>query len=283
MRVLVTGATGFTGRHLINVLHARGDEPFALLADLRDAGGVAAEIASLRPNAVIRLAAMAFVATSDFDPFYAINQVGSFHLLDALARHVPGIPVLLASSAQVYFSGSSGLLDEQAETKPSNHYGLSKFAMELGADFWRDKLRLIIARPFNYTGVGQDKKYLIPKIVDHFVRGEASIELGNIDVRRDFGDVRSVSHAYVELINTPDARGTFNVSTGMLTSVREIVAMLADITDNAISISINPDFVRPNDIAVLGGDNTKLRTALPDWTPIPLAATLRWMLEQQTD
>ena len=133
MRVLVTGANGFTGRPLLDALHRQGDEPHALQADLRDRAALDAEVAALRPEATVHLAARAFVASDDIDDFYAINQIGSFHLLEALAAHVPGIPVLLASSAQVYAGDSKGLIDETAPTQPANHYGTSKLAMEWGA------------------------------------------------------------------------------------------------------------------------------------------------------
>jgi nucleoside-diphosphate-sugar epimerase len=87
MRVLVTGISGFTGEHLFKALERQGDEPHALTADLRDRQAVDAQIAALRPEATIHLAALAFVASDDINGFYAINQVGSFHLLDARARH----------------------------------------------------------------------------------------------------------------------------------------------------------------------------------------------------
>jgi nucleoside-diphosphate-sugar epimerase len=148
----------------------------------------------------------------------------------------------------------------------------------MGACFWEDRLRLIVTRPFNYTGPEQENRYLIPKIVDHFARRAPVIELGNIDVRRDFGDVRSVCEAYAALIRSADAVGTFNVSTGMLRSIRDVIDALSEMTGHRIEITINPAFVRQNDIPVLGGNNAKLRSRLPDWTPRPLEDTLQWML-----
>lgn len=280
MRILVTGAGGFTGRPLMETLSRRGNEAMAMKSDLRDVDAMRAEVAALRPDGVVHLAAKAFVAAEGFDDFYAINQIGAFHLLDVLADHVPGIPVLLASSAQVYSPDHSGLLDEDTPTRPSNHYGLSKLAMEMGARLWEDRLRLIVTRPFNYTGAGQETRYLIPKIVDHFVRRAAVIELGNLDVKRDFGDVRGVCDAYAALIEAPEATGTFNVSTGVVSSIADIINILVAETGHQIEVRVNPQFVRANDIPVLGGDNRALRTALPGWTLRPLADTLRWMLAE---
>lgn len=278
MRVGVTGAQGFTGRFLLAELGRRGHDPLSIASDVTDAAALASEIAALQPEAVIHLAAVAFVNMADFGGFYAVNQIGSFHLLDALAEHAPGARVLLASSAQVYGAQASGLLAEAAPRRPSNHYALSKAAMEMGSAFWADRLRITIARPFNYTGVGQEARYLIPKIVDHFARRAPVIELGNIDVERDFGDVRSVADAYAGLIAMPEPEPVYNVATASLNSVRDIVGRLQRITGHQIEVRINPGFVRAGDVPILSGNIDRLRAALPDWHPHPIDDTLRWML-----
>lgn len=279
MRVLVTGAAGFTGRHLIPLLRGRGDRVHALAADLTDAPALAAEVSDARPQAAVHLAARSFVAGEDVAAFYRVNQLGTFALLDALAAAAPGIPVLLASSAQVYGAGAAGLLDEAAATRPSNHYGVSKLAMELGASLWADRLRVLIARPFNYTGVGQAARFLLPKIVDHFARRAPAIELGDTRVRRDFGDVRAVVSAYAALIGGEASPATVNIATGRLHSVDEVLAILTRITGHRMAVRTDPALLRAGDPAELGGDNARLRALLPDWSPRPLEDTLRWMLD----
>jgi nucleoside-diphosphate-sugar epimerase len=279
MRVLVTGAGGFTGRYLMDRLAEQGDEPHSLQADLRDPVAMAREVAAIVPQAVIHLAALAFVASQDYAAFYSVNQVGTFALLDAVAEQAPGIPVLLASTAQVYGGDASGLVAEDRSPAPGNHYGLSKYAMEIGAGFLADKLRLIVARPFNYTGVGQEERYLIPKIVAHFRRREPVIELGNLHVRRDFGDVRSVVDAYCRLLHADLTESVYNVSTARLNTIGDILAILQDMTGHRIDVRTNPAFVRANDVEALGGDNKRLRDALPGWAPNSLNETLRWMIE----
>lgn len=277
MRVAVTGASGFTGRYLLPELKQRGHQVLALDTDITDPHALRTAVAEGRPEAVIHLAALAFVNVADFGGFYAVNQVGSFNLLEALAVEVPGARVILASTAQVYGAQASGLLEEGQAMLPTNHYALSKAAMEAGSAFWGDRLRITVVRPFNYTGVGQQGRYLLPKIVDHFRRRAPVIELGNIDVQRDFGDVRAVVEAYCALLEV-EAPGVFNVSTGVVESVRGMVARLEERTSHRIEIRINPEFVRTGDVPLLGGRNDRLRAVAPGWQPRAIEDTLDWMV-----
>ncbi len=278
MRIALTGADGFTGTYLVDALIARGHEPVALRADICEAAALASEIEEARPDAAIHLAANAFVHQSDFAAFYDVNLVGTLNLLAALAAVREGMTVLLASSAQVYGSGRAGIFDETAALQPANHYAVSKAAMELGAALWADRLNLHIARPFNYTGRGQEARYIIPKIVSHFRRRAGRIELGNIDVKRDFGDVRAVADAYASLIEQPTT-GTYNICTGEIWSIREVLAMASEATGHELEVLVNPAFLRSGDPEILGGDSARLRQALPAWRPIPFADTIRWMIE----
>lgn len=277
MRVLVTGARGLTGRYLIPLLRARGDEVHELAADLTDAAAVRAEVAATRPEAVAHLAARSAV-TDDIAELYRVNQLGTFALLDALAAVASGITVLLASSAQVYGT-ASGLLDETAATRPLNHYGVSKLAMEHGAALWADRLQIVVVRSFNYTGVGQAERFLLPKIVAHFTRRAPVIKLGNLEARRDYGDVRSVVAAYAALLHQSTAPLTVNIGTGQLWSVADILATLIRLTGHEPVVRVDPALLRADDPPTLRSDNRRLRALLPDWSPIPLEDTLRWMLE----
>ncbi|UUL82181.1 GDP-mannose 4,6-dehydratase [Sphingomonas qomolangmaensis] len=274
----MTGGQGFTGRYLADALVAAGHEPSAFAADVTDRAAVEAAVDAARPDAVIHLAASAFVHSDDVVGFYAINQIGTFHLLDALARTAPGVPVLLASSATIYGNAASGYLTEDAPCAPANHYAASKLAMEIGARLWADRFPIVTVRPFNYTGRGQDERYLIAKIVAHFRRRDAVIELGNLDVARDFGDVRAVVQAYVGLIEQRTG-GVYNVCTGAVHSIRDIIAMCQAITGHAIEVRVNPAFVRANDVALLAGNPARLRAALPQWQVPTMHDTLAWMLE----
>src|SRR3546814_7730381 len=109
-------------------------------------------------------------------------------------------------------------------------------------------LPIVMTRPFNYTGVGQSLNFIIPKLVDHARRRVAQIELGNIDVSRDFSDVRTVADAYVRLLDTPEAVGkTFNISSGRSYALREVITMIEEIADIRFEITVNPSFVRNED------------------------------------
>lgn len=280
MRVGVSGADGFTGRYLAHALSARGATLVPLMADLRDAAAVRAELVDARIDRLVHLAGIAFVASDDWRQFYTVNQLGTFALLDAAAAVRPGMRCVLASSAQVYGAQASGMLDEDCAANPSNHYAISKYAMELGSGQWRDRLEIVVTRPFNYTGVGQEERYLIPKIVAHFRQRAATIELGNLDVKRDFGDVRAVADAYAGLVMLNEAPPSLvNLCSGVVHGLRDVIAMAAALTGHRIEIAVNPAFVRANDVPVLGGEPTRLAVALPGWAPIPLRDTLAWMLE----
>ena len=213
-RVLETGLGGFTGRYVQAALEQRGWEVWGLgvqpapagaqrylQADLLDGAALAHAVAQASPQAVIHLAAIAFVGHGDANAFYRVNLLGTRHLLAALAA-LPRPParVLLASSANVYGNQTEGMLDESTPPQPANDYAVSKLAMEHMACLWAAHLPITIVRPFNYTGVGQPADFLLPKIVAHFRRRADRIELGNLDVWRDFSDVRAVADAYSRLI-----------------------------------------------------------------------------------
>ena len=298
-RVLVTGLAGFTGRYVQAALQQRGWQVWGLgvqpapahasathylQADLHDGAALAQAVAQARPHAVIHLAAIAFVGHGDADAFYRINLLGTRHLLAALAAlPQPPARVLLASSANVYGNQTEGMLDEATPPQPANDYAVSKLAMEHMARLWAERLPLTIVRPFNYTGVGQSADFLLPKIVAHFRRRATSIELGNLDVWRDFSDVRAVADAYGRLLDAPAAAAvgaTVNLCSGHSHSLRDIIAMAQDITGHRIDVQVNPAFVRANEVKTLLGNPAQLHALIgADWASPPLHDTLRWMLQ----
>ena len=187
--------------------------------------------------------------------------------------------ILIASSANVYGNSQGGTLSESAPVFPANDYAVSKLSMEYISRIWSDRLPLTITRPFNYTGIGQSEVFLIPKIVSHFRRKDKTIELGNLDVWRDFTDVRSVIQAYQGLLLTEASGETINVCSGEAHSLREIISLCENLTGHKIDVKTNPEFVRENEVKTLCGDSSKLRNLIPGWKSIPLKETLRWMLE----
>lgn len=279
MRVALTGATGFTGRFVADALERAGATPLPLKVDLTDPDATDLAVQAADFDHVIHLAGHAFVHAADWHPFYMVNQIGTLNLLDAVARKTEGVRCILASSAQIYGPNAQGLITEEATPNPANHYAIGKYGMELGSKLWAEKLDIVITRPFNYTGIGQDTKYLVPKIVDHFRRRAPLIELGNTWVQRDFGDVRSVADAYVGLVMAPDVPRVVNIATGSVSSIADIIETLSALSGHRIDIKVNPAFVRKGDVEILGGDATLLRKTLPDWSPHAIDDTLQWLYE----
>jgi nucleoside-diphosphate-sugar epimerase len=278
MKVLVTGLGGFTGAYLERELAQHGHAVTGLQADLTDWDAVAREVAAVQPEAVIHLAAISFVPSGDSTDVYAVNTLGTQGLLEALAR-LPAAPkkVILASSSNVY-GMRAGVLDESMCPKPVNHYGCSKLAMEHIAETYTARLPIVITRPFNYTGVGQDENFLIPKIVSHFKRRAPVIELGNTDVSRDFSDVRWIACAYRHLLDNGEYAGIYNLCSGRLNSIKQVVDILAELTGHHIDVVVNPAFVRPNDILQQCGSTRRIDEVFSNDGSDSIFSTLKWML-----
>lgn len=286
---LVTGCAGFTGRYVSAELAASGykvvglsHEPSAgvVAVDLCDRDATIKAVANLIPDVVVHLAAIAFVAHGDADAIYRTNIVGTRNLLEALASssHLPRT-VILASSANIYGNSDAPLLTEDLPAAPANDYAVSKLAMEQMAHLWVDRLPIILARPFNYTGIGQSEKYLLPKIVSHFRRRASVIELGNINVARDFQDVRFVASAYRKLLDADAVGEAVNLCSGHAYTLNEVIQMMEDLAGYRIEVRVNPAFVRANEVARLVGSNEKLERLIGPLDMIPLQQTLQWMYE----
>jgi len=281
MRVLITGLDGFTGKYLQAELKKNRHEVIGLKSDLLDPHSLRKEISNIRPDTVAHLAGVSFVAHANANHIYNVNLVGSRNLLEALANNAKNLKsVLLASSANVYGNSAQEILDEAAPLMPANDYAVSKLAMEHMARLWMDCLPIFIVRPFNYTGVGQTEKFLIPKIVKHFKAEKSLIELGNINVRREFGDVRTVAVIYRTLLEKCPLGKTVNICTGISYSIREIITFCEKISRHKIKITVNPRFVRGNEVRALKGDNSALLEVIGDkHKTYNIEETLEWMLQ----
>ncbi|MES2150854.1 MAG: GDP-mannose 4,6-dehydratase [Pseudomonadota bacterium] len=291
-RALITGLRGFTGRYLAAELTAAGYRVFGTVlpgepggpdlfsVDLCDREAVAAMVEQVQPDVVAHLAGIAFVAHADVELIYRVNVGGSRNLLEALAgaHHRPSA-VLLASSANIYGNANVAAIDESVLPAPINDYAVSKLAMEHMAALWNAQLPITIARPFNYTGVGQDENFLLPKIVSHFRKGARQIELGNLAIARDFSDVRMVATSYRRLLAASPAGQAFNVCSGRAHSLASVIDAMSTIAGYAIEVQVNPAFVRANEVLTLVGNNDKLTSVIGAIAPTPLNETLRWMYQ----
>lgn len=296
-KILVSGVDGFTGRYLAPLLASAGYDVHGLaqrmpvhrvdgvssmhLADLTQPAELVEVVAAAAPDFVVHLAGISFVGSNP-ELIYRVNLVGTRNLLEALASlsRTPRA-VVLASSANVYGNATEGLIDEMASPAPANDYAVSKLAMEYVAKTYSSRLPLIVCRPFNYTGIGQAETFLLPKIVAHVRKGAAEIELGNLDVARDFSDVRDVSSVYAKLIQTSAAIGrTLNICSGKAYTLREVLSLVGDISGKKLAVRVNPAFVRSNEVKILLGDRSRIDALVPgSCGKTPLVETLRWMIE----
>ena len=286
---LITGINGFTGRYLAEELrstgytvmgvgHAASDGVFR--CDLLDRTGLMDVLAQVKPDVVVHLAGIAFIADGDADGVYRTNVVGTRNLLEAVAKSgCKPSAVLLASSANIYGNATVEPIVETTPAAPANDYAVSKLAMEYMARLWFDQLPITLVRPFNYTGAGQSLDFLLPKIVDHFRRRASVLELGNLDVVREFSDVRSVVKRYRLLLEAGQAGEAFNICSGHGHSLLEVVQMMRELTGHDPEIRVNPAFVRANEVHRLIGSRVKLDAAIGSVPDIPLRDTLKWMLE----
>lgn len=288
--VLVTGNSGFTGHYLCDRLNKEGYSVVGLshdstntsdlLCDLSDPTAVKSAIAKIKPHYVIHLAALSFVAEANQAAYYQTNLFGTQNLLEALAElETPPQKILLPSSANVYGATLADRLSESICPAPVNHYGISKLAMEYMARTWFDRLPIIITRPFNYTGVGQDVRFLVPKIVSHFQHKQPTIELGNLAVSRDFLDVRDVVAIYVALLKSEIHSEVINICSGKGTALKEILRLMNEMAGYEIAVKVNPAFVRSHEIPYLVGDNTKLKQLIGFSPEFELQKTLWDMYE----
>ncbi len=279
MRVLITGLDGFTGHYMRDELIMHGHDVVGLKSDLTDEEGLKAEMRVIQPDWVLHLAGISFVGHGEPNDFYRVNLMGTRNLLAALVDcgKQPS-SVLLASSANVYGNSTGGTLSEESTPKPANDYAVSKLAMEHMAQLWLEKLPIVIVRPFNYTGVGQNDSFLLPKIVLHYKRKSPIIDLGNLDVWRDFSDVRDVTKIYRLLLESPPIGEVLNVCSGRVYSLREILGICERLTNHVLDVRINSAFIRANEVSLLCGDPSRVQKLIGSWEMVPLEETLRWML-----
>jgi GDP-6-deoxy-D-talose 4-dehydrogenase len=301
-KVLITGADGFTGAHLARELLAAGYDvagtvfgeavatqpmsahpPFGqplIACDLTSLPSARGVVDSVRPDYLVHLAGLSFVGHTDPQAFYSVNLFGTLNLLQAI--HDAGLAprkILIPSSANVYGNAQREVLGEDVCPRPVNHYAASKLAMEHMVATWFDRLPIVITRPFNYSGPGQSPDFLIPKIINHFVARTPRIELGNLDVEREFSDVRSVCRSYRLLLESADRGQVFNVCSGHAYSLRQILEAMARIAGYSIEVDVNPALVRANEIKRLSGSNAKLHRAIGEQVYPPIEQMLRWMYE----
>lgn len=280
MRLLLTGASGFTGIHLAQAARDRGYAVTALEGDLQDKASVAEQVAQCQPTHVVHLAGISQVTGKDELAYYGVNVLGSLNVLHALtALDIAPQKIILASSANVYGNNPHSPIAESESPSPISHYAMSKLAMEYLSKPFMDRLPIVITRPFNYTGVGHAEHFVIPKIITHFKQKAKTIELGNIDVFREYNDVRDVCQMYIRLLKMGEQGRTYNLATGREYSLKEVFAFLEENSGHSMKIIANPLFIRANEIDRLCGDTGLLDECIGKLNLYALKDTLDWMLQ----
>lgn len=288
MRALVTGATGFVGRHLVAHLAAAGDDVSISEAEITDPGALEADFGGDRPDAVYHLAAQADVQTSFADPAATlrINVEGTLNVLEAARRAGAG-RVVVISSADVYGRvAPEGLpVDESSAMLPVTPYGASKAAAEmvcLQAGLGRG-LDVIRARAFNHLGPGQSDRFVAAALASRVAAnerdGSEAVRVGNLQARRDFTDVRDVVRAYRLLAISGQAGEAYNVCSGAARAISELAEALIARARHPMRLEADGELLRPVDVAEVSGDPSKLHSAT-GWRPeVPLEQTLDDLLD----
>lgn len=284
-KVLITGIDSFTGKHLASFLEKLNYDVYGTSlvtenekkyqCDITQKDNVLSVLEQVKPQYIIHLSAISFAAHDNNEEYYKVNTIGSTNILDACIELKLDISkIVLASSATIYGNQGLEVLDEKLCPMPANHYGASKYSMECLAKQYFSKLPIMITRPFNYTGVGQAEHFLIPKIVQHYKERKQSIELGNLDVSREFNGVYFVCEVYEKLLRGSNDSEIVNIASNHGVKLLDVITMMNEIAGYEIEVKVNQDYVRPNEIKSLTGSRKKLEELVGKLEIPPLKETL---------
>lgn len=294
MRALVTGISGFVGRHLSEELARAGyevhgadiappREPIVSAAsvhtlDILDGAGVAALVGDLRPDVIVHLAGAASVGRSFADPVgtWRLNVDGTLTVLEAIRGNHPSARALVVSSSEVYGLVDAGLLpvNEDTPLRPHSPYGASKAAVDLMVRQYHDGYGLHVARarPFNHLGPGQDDRFLVPSVARQIALGEREghgiieVRVGNTSTRRDFLDVRDVVRAYRLILESGDPAVPYVVASGRSVSVQDVLDLIAAHARDRVRFVSDAERRREGEQPDLYGSAERL-TADTGWRP----------------
>jgi len=302
-RILVTGIEGFAGGHLARHLTSAGHEVIGLhwadaqpglpaelhRGDICDFDATRSLLDSTRPDGIIHLAGISSVALSESHQMttYEVNALGTLKLLEAVRQFQLKCRIILISSADVYGRSNVGRpLNEDLPSLPLSPYALSKhMTAEAGLFYQRAfGLDVTVLRPFSHTGPGQATTFVFPKVANAIAqieegRREPVIEMGDLQIRRDYTDVRDVVRAYGLALERCAPGETYNITSGRPLVIREGVDYLCSLSRVPVQVKSSAAKFRPHDIPLLTGDPSKFAAATGWKTEIPFTQTLSDLLD----
>jgi len=273
MRVLVTGAGGFVGRHAVQDLIRAHHEviavsgpghqgsiagkPPAFTLDLKDVSALEACISETRPEACLHLAGIAFVPDAWNNPrnAFLVNTIGTINLLEALRNHMPACRMLVVTSAQIYGHRSrTHLISEADPPDIESVYAASKWAADMTTLLYAQRygMQTMTARPCNHIGPGQSESFAVSSFARQLIeisngRRESVIQVGNLDSEREFTDVRDVASAYRLLLEKGEPGNAYNITSGKFHQIRDVLNALCAIIGVKPQVIIDPSLFRPTD------------------------------------
>lgn len=309
MVCVITGAGGFVGSYLARELHGTGENNVVLYGvtneevspqlepyfediadiDICNYDDLRGFFKLTKPDLIYHLAAQSSVAVSFEQPVetFKVNVGGTINVIEAALNELNNSPkLLLVASGDVYKSPSHGApLTEESPLEPLNPYAASKAAVDYLANvYWKNNgLNVIWTRSFNHIGPEQSTNFVMPSFAQQIAGIEAGLrkpvlKVGNLNVSRDFTDVRDVVKAYTMLMDNGRPGEVYNVCSNIAYSIQEMLDQLLDLAECSIKVSLDPARMRPGDNPVLYGDNTKLKNHT-GWKPsIPISQTLEDLL-----
>lgn len=287
-KYLITGVMGFVGRYFVEYLLAHEsyaeiigvdiapvcDMPIKYqMMDLNDSFAVNAFIQKIKPDYIVHLASISSVGQSWQNPTecFQNNTNIMLNILNAVSQNKLKTRVLSIGSSEEYGNGKMPL-NEDMSLEPENPYAVAKVSQELLCKLYSKSLgvEVVMTRSFNHIGPRQNERFVVPSFIRQLVSiaqgAENKMLVGNIDVARDFTDVRDVVEAYYKILRKGRTGEIYNVCTGKAVKLREILNIAEDILGIKANIEVEPSRLRPNDVMLIEGNNEKLRQEL-GWEP----------------
>ena len=274
MPILITGSNGFTGKHFKSYLQSIDVEFITLDIDLCDYDLLNSSLSHLNFDHVVHLAGLSSTFNRNFNLYYQVNLIGTLNLLNCLLNRKNLKKILIPSSSLVYSYNPKVNLKENDRLSASNHYSASKLCLENVLNLYHNFLPIVVTRPFNYTGIGQNLNFLVPKICNAYALKKPLIELGNLNIKREFNNIIDIVKIYKDLLFYGINGETYNICTGFSYTVSELLEKLSCISNHRLNVNVNEAFIRHNECPVIVGDNSKLLNVIGEYSFVDIDKTL---------